>query len=279
MVLADFKRQLEQTTIGKSSRDIHRTACAIWNYAVEAFPDWPQRKVTVPDYRRVYALPREDFPPTLKIDVDAWLARLAGTDILDGNDFKPLKPITLRCRERELHEFVSALVHQGSDPARLTTLAELVPVDTVKKALRFFLDRADKTPLQACRMAGMSIGVAKHWVNVPADHLKRLQSIRNRLDTKPKGLTAKNKSRLLQIEDPARRDALLGLPGRLDKEATELAKNAKTAKSAKTRKSKARTDFQRALMMQNAVAVELLTMVPLRIKNLAHLKIDGDLIW
>jgi hypothetical protein len=140
-VLSGFLAHLEEATINKTPRETHRTACVVWNRAADTIPNWPQQKLDVPDYRHTYAIPWEGFAPSLKADVDAYLAQLAGTDILDGHDFRPLRPISVRCRARELHEFASAVAHRGRPPLSLTSLKDLVDIETVREGLRFFLDR------------------------------------------------------------------------------------------------------------------------------------------
>ncbi len=260
-VLSAFLAHLEEATINKMPREAHRTACAVWNRAVNDIASWPQQKLTVPDYRRTYAIPWAAFAPSLKPDIDAYLAQLAGVDILDGHDFRPLRPISVRCRARELHEFASAVAHRRGTPLSLTSLKDLVEIETVKEGLHFFLDRGKGKKLQARRMAGLVMVVAKHWVKVDTDHLEMLKKICKRLDSGRSGMTEKNKSRLLQLDNPKMLDALINMPQRL------------VAKAAR-----AKTPHKKALLIQTAVAIEILLMVPLRIENLAHLAIDRHLI-
>jgi integrase len=260
-VLSAFLAHLEETTINKTPRETHRTACVVWNRAVDTIPNWPQQRLDVPNYRRTYAIPWAVFAPSLKADVDAYLAHLAGTDILDGHDFRPLRPISVRCRARELHEFASAVAHRGRNPWSLTSLKDLVEIETVREGLRFFLDRGKGKKLQARRMAGLVMTVAKHWVRSDTVHLEMLKAICKRLDSDRSGMTEKNKSRLLQLDDPQMLDALINMPQRL------------VAKA-----SRAKTPFKKALLVQTAVSIEILLMVPLRIENLAHLAIDRHLI-
>ncbi len=60
-----------------SPRDAHRKGCKVWNIAADTIEGWPQRRVKVPDYRRLYAVPWEQFPASLRADVDSYLDRLA----------------------------------------------------------------------------------------------------------------------------------------------------------------------------------------------------------
>jgi integrase len=212
---------------------------------------------------RTYALPWSAFPASLEAEIDAYLARLAGKDILAELPFRPLKPASLATRARQLQEYVSALVHRGRDPASLRSLAEVVAVEVVKDGLRFFLDRAGGKPTgQAHAIASVVKALAQHWVEVAPAHLEQLRTICRRLDPGHSGLAAKNRDRLRQFDDPANVQALVTLPQRLF---AEVVRSGKPSRAA-------------ALRVQAAVAIELLLMVPLRITNLAQLKLGEHLI-
>src|SRR4051794_17348511 len=166
-------------------------------------------------------------------------------------------------RARQLQEYASALVHRGRDPATLQSLAAVVAVEVVKDGLRFFLDRAGGKPtVQVHNIATVVKALAQHWVKVPPGHLEQLRAICQRLDPGQNGLAAKNRERLRQFDDPANVQALVTLPQRL---LAEAARSGKPSRAA-------------ALQVQAAVAIELLLMVPLRINNLAHLKLGEHLI-
>jgi hypothetical protein len=64
-------------------------------------------------------------------------------------------------RKQQLHEFISALVHRGRDPATLGLLADVVAVDAVKDGLLFFIDRPKGA---ARRSAGIGIDAELHGV-------------------------------------------------------------------------------------------------------------------
>lgn len=82
-----------------------------------------------------------------------------------------------------------------------------------------------------------------------------------RIKVKNHGLTEKNRRRLRQFDDPANVAALLHLPALLER----LAKRTHGRNGA--------------VIMQMAVAIEVLIMAPVRIRNLAGLKLGETLIW
>ncbi len=267
-VLAAFFEDIHEAGLINAPRAVHRRACQLWNRVAAATLDWPQQRLTVPDYTRTYALPWSTFPASLKLDIDAYLERLAGKDVLADLPFRPLRPASLATRSRQLHEFLSALVHRGRDPASLESLRDVVAVEVAKDGLRFFLDRAagQATP-QALYIAGMIRAVAHHWVGVDAGHLAQLTSLCKRLDPGRRGLADKNRERLRQFDDPQKVLALLKLPQALMDEVNTPKK-----------KRGNRTARQTALLVQTAVGVELLLMLPMRINNLARIVIGEHLI-
>jgi integrase len=282
-VLTRFHAYLNQTLMTKSPREMHRMSCKLWNSAANV-EGWPQATVKVPDYRNLYAVPWAQFPPSLKADLDRHLAHLGAKDILDyTGDFKPLKPISIKSRAHMLHAFASALVHRGKDSQTLTSLAALVEIEAFKDGLRFFLEQ--RTPgkrQRAHKMAVTLIPVAKYWVKVPPEHLKKLQEICRRLDTQPKGMTDKNRKMLAPFDDDDVVDAFLSVPALLMEEVeraeAEVARGKETPRRCRYSGRGLRTLRQRAQFVQTAVAFEILIMAPLRRANLGSIEIGVHLL-
>jgi integrase len=259
-VMASFLDAMRNEGMINKPRSVHRTACVTWNRAA-AIPGWPDRILTVPDYRKHYALPWSTFPASLKVEADAYFTRLAGGDGLEELDFSPLKPNSIATRKQQLHEFISALVHRGRDPATLRTLADVVAIDAVKDGLLFFIDRPEgKAMKHALDIASMLRALARHWVKVDEAQLSALKGICKRLNPGNRGLTDKNKMALRQFDDPANVYALVTLPQRLVKDAAKL-----------------KTPQARALQVQTALAIELLLMAAPRLENLVGIHLERHL--
>lgn len=139
---ARFRRALEEDSLLRHAKKSGRQALTFWNRAVEQVPDLPQRRLTVPARTDRYGLPWSAFPASLERDVEAWLARLAGSDPLEELPFRLLRPVTVELRRRQVRELASALVARGRDPASICSLADLARPEAAKAALRFFLERA-----------------------------------------------------------------------------------------------------------------------------------------
>jgi integrase len=283
-----FVRHLDAADLKDSPRDLARTARQFWNKAVDTIPGWPQRHVMVPDYTNGYALPWDTFPLSLRAEVDTWFARLASTDPLDELPFRPLRPSTIATRRRQLHEYVSALAHSGHPPETLCSLADLVQVDWLKDALRFIIARKQaaehpaepdigggtaamcgantpapaKLSVQALHLAQMISAIARHHVKVPIEHQNRLKAICKQLSPEHLGLSERNSDRLRQFDDPTLVQRMITLPRRI---------------IAGLRRSGTPTRRD-ALRAQDAVALEILLMVPMRLANLVSLELGRHLL-
>jgi integrase len=258
-----FLAALENDGLIRKPRQVFRMLCVMWNRAAQMFPALSLMFLTVPQYKIVYSLPWDAFPPSLRAEAAAYLARLSGEDLLADGDFRPLRAASIQSYERLLRAFFSALVHRGRDITCLLSLADIVAVEIVKDGLRFFLERADgkKTP-QVYQIARLLLAVARHWVKVDNTHLDQLRAICRRLDPGQAGLTPKNRDRLRQFDNAANVYALITLPPRI---------GARYQKRA----NPTRTD---ALAVQSAIAVDILLMVPMRIGNLAGLDLDRNIL-
>jgi len=262
--MAEYLDTLTDDALMKEPREVHRVTCLYWNEAVAAIPAWPKRSVTVPSYVRTYSLPWDAFPSSLKLEVESYIERLSGSDLLADLDFRPLRPSSLRSRAYQLRRFASALVHRGYEPTNIESLADMVTLDAFKSGLRFFLDRHGGKPTKQIHDLACALqAVAKHWVKVAPGHLEQLRSICRRLDVGRGGMTEKNRGLLRQFDDPRNVAALLYLPERL---------------LAEARRHRTPT-FKDALLVQNALCIELLLMLPNRISNLAPLNIDRHIAF
>lgn len=131
-VMESFLANLQEASLSALPERMHREATIAWNKAMRAHPDWPGRPLTVPDNRRIYSVPWESFPASLRLDFENWSRHLAGDDAFDESDFNPLRPISVKGRRRVMHLLLSALVLEGVDATELTSLAK--PFDPIAHA-------------------------------------------------------------------------------------------------------------------------------------------------
>ena len=261
--LEAFGVALREASLLKSPEADWRDICWVWNKAMRTVDDWPTIALPIEKKRDPYTLPWSAFPPSLKADVNRYLDRLAGRDLLQDLPFRPVRPETVELRERQLRTFASALVQRGRLVETLGTLADLVEVETLREGLRFFLERNNKeTSHYIFNIASTLQAVAKHHVKADKEALVEISRIVSRLKVPTKGLTRKNRDRLRPFDDPANVQRLIELPQRL----------IKAANSGKL------GPHRDALLAQMAAAVEILLMAPIRLRNLLALEFGVNLI-
>jgi integrase len=261
-----FRVALEQTSLVRHPERVHRDTAYCWNRAATTVPGWPAKRLMVPRRaKQPYVLPPEAFPASFRADLAAWLARLAGEDLLAALPFRPVRPATRERRHLQVLQLASALVHCGGRaPAELKGLADLVEPAAVREALRFFLERAGGRPTrQIHELAAAALVIARHWVKVPEAQEQALRALAKRCDPGERGMTAKNRAVLRRLEDGALVQALLTLPDRL---ARGLAR--KTAPLTRGE----------ALRLQTASAIAILVAAPMRISNLVGLRLDRHVL-
>lgn len=264
-VLDNFLTALEEHSLDSGPARTRREVARAWNRLGETRADWPPVRLTVTDHRNHYALAWDRLPASLRADVDAWIDHLAGRDPLAEIDFRPLRPETLRLRRIQIHLLVSALVLQGEDPGVLRTLADVVVPARVTRGLRFFYDRAGgKVSRQMVQIAGTVLAIARHWVKADPATVSALKQMLRRLTPAEQGpgMTERNRARLRPFNDPAVLGRVLALPGTLRDEV--LRRGAPSVSLAR--------------QLQTAVALDLLIMIPLRMKNLRSLRLGVHLL-
>jgi integrase len=258
----DFHLHLERSLLKRPSQTFAMTVRA-WQRVRAAIPGWPQLGVSIPDRRKQWVSGWDCFPDALRRDCQAWLDRLAGRDLVEDEvSFRPVRPVTLAHREWQIRAFASALVRMGRDAATLTSLSDLVEIDAFKTGLRCFLDRAGGAPTTGIADLASSLkAVARHYVRVGPDHLQRMGAIIGRLSPGRRGLTETNMTRLRPFNEQENVSALLALPRELMRQARRH-----------------RNPQRGAVRAQMAVAIEILLMAPIRMRNLVNLDIEQHLV-
>jgi hypothetical protein len=210
-------------------------------------------------------VPWERLPASFRADTDQYLDWCAMPDPLDEQArARALAPQTRRLRRDQIHSAVTAACAAGIDVDQLTSLASLVEPDVFRALLRQRWAEDDRA-LSAYThgVAGTLIAIAAEWVKAPADAVATLKQLRGKLGTLPSGLTEKNKALLRKFDDVRLCEMLVELPDRLWRQARrDLAKS--------------RRPF---IDLQSALAIDLLTHVPLRMENLSSLNFNEHLHW
>jgi integrase len=270
-VLARFRADLETGSLVADPARAQREAALRWNLAAAAHPDWPQQRLTVPDHRLYYTPDWTAYPPGLLADIEAWLGfqQRDGLDDLlsDAVPVRRVRPTTLRNRRAGLRLYLGALVLSGEDPRTMVDLRSVVLPARARIALGFFLQRAGNTPSHhTAQIARLAFGIARHWARLDPTDLERLRIMARKLTPPKRGMTARNAARLRPFDNESVRDRLLDLPARLCDEAERGVRRLGAPNVALAR------------LWQTAVLIEIELAVPLRMANLAGLRIGTHLV-
>jgi integrase len=244
--------------------DLTQGVCRLWNRLRDREPDLDLPQLTVPVYRKVYCQPISSFPESFQRDLEAFCRRLAGDDpFAEDAPPRPLRPETIKLRHFHVRQLASALVNVGYSIDSITSLATLVEPANLVASLTFFLDRAGgKVTAQIYNLAGTAKVIAKHWVHADGPTMARISSIVARVRFDQVGMTQKNMDRLRQFDDDINLARLLFF-------AEDCLDELR------------RTDdggIPAACLAQVAIAVDLLLAAPIRIANLATLRLDTHIL-
>jgi hypothetical protein len=137
-VIARFIADLEAASLIRNIRDLHRSVATSWNTLVRLQSGQALQTVRVPTSepapRRV---PWEQLTSAFRADVDRYLAWCAMPDPLDDNArARALASRTLHLRRDHIHSAVTAAVAAGVAVQDLTSLANLVEIETFKALMR-----------------------------------------------------------------------------------------------------------------------------------------------
>ncbi len=247
---------LHKRSLRSHPESLFRAAVRAWNNAVEAVDEWPRTPIPLGAHKRFYSLPWASFPASLTADVEAFLANSGNQDVFADDYVPPVKASTVALRRRQLRQMLSMLVASGTPIDAVVSLALLTEPDNAKAALRSQRGRDGGAITTALgQKAWLLVVVARYWVKDGAQ-AEALREIAKRVSSKPKAMTPRNRTRLLQFDLKANLDALLDLPDKVIDEA---------------RRDRLGT-IAEARRVMYAFAVECLTVAPTRIDNLAGLE-------
>jgi integrase len=278
-VLQAFAEHLRNSDIRITAWVRARRAGAAWNRAVDTIPGWPPQRIgDVQTRQRRYSLPFNEYPATLQEEIARFAARL-GSVTPDGRSSLftgdgppvPLRPAAIGAHLAALRLALAALVHSGTVPERVTSLAFLV--EHRRTALDWHFMRAGKRPTHTTSAIASVLNIiAKYEIRLTGEALRVvLADLRRAHPPKQREMTGKNANRLRELEDPAREAALLHLPARLMPIDAKLRDDGMHNAGSATRTSR------EAWLASIAVAIEILLHCPLRLTNLTGLRIGVHL--
>jgi hypothetical protein len=242
----------------------HRSVIDAWNRLADLMPTWPQQKLTQsPAKSPRWTLDPAAFPDSFRAEIDRWETRLTVIDPeAEEGPVRAVRPKTIELHRHQINKAASALVFSGRPIETIVGLADLVEIDAFKTIMRYLRERNGGEPTTALYGVGMTLkAIARHAVKADPAHIERMGRICANYKSQIEGHETKSRQRLEQFDDERLLAALLHLPARLLAEA-----------------GLAKTPKRRAMILaQVAIAIELELHAPVRLANLASLRLGDNI--
>jgi integrase len=263
-VIDAYIGEVRTSSLQRNPATLHRQTATIWNEVGIARPELGLQALTRASSRGApQRIEWMALSQAFRDDVERYLAWCGGGDVFAA-DARPrvLAPRTLKLRRNQIHAAITALVASGTDRASIASLADLVTEDAFKSILRRRHNAVAGQENNFNRdLAESLVQIAREWVKVEPNHLAELKRMAGRVPMPASGLTGKNKRILRQFDDPAVLQRLHKLPARLW---SEVARDPQA-------------NFRTLAKAQTALAIAMLSYMPLRLHNLAGLKFGTHL--
>lgn len=263
-----YRDALAQNEISKSPDVAYRAAVNGWNLAGHRLPDWPRIRLPLENRQKIIKLPEAEFRAAFLQDLAQLMSHLTNPNPMAENGrARGLRPASLEQYRRQIIRFASELVHAGVPIEEIDSISVLLTPEMAEKGLRQMLSRTDNKTTRFISEVASLLRNLSRITSRTEETQKKLASFASRLATAPqRGMTRKNRDRLRCLQDDASTHRLLNLPDRLFSHPPSGTANA----------------FTKALAREDAVAIALLLVCPIRIKNLAgihleqHIQRPGD---
>jgi integrase len=248
------------------SNAFRRELARAWNVGVGVIPGWPACRLIAPPVKTSVNIPWEQFPEGLRRDIDRYLESLSNRRrSQSGRRIRPLKPGTLRMRRWELWAASRMAVKTGVPIKSLNSLSDLLAPDTAEKILDAYWRRNGDTPKAfTVTLAYRLAAIANETQCLDQAGRQRLQEMWQALeDCRCAGLTDKNMHIIRQVRTPGVWARVVKLP--LDM-------------MAAARSQQSQSPVKAGVTAQLAVAIAILSAAPVRLANLAAIKLGFNLI-
>ena len=271
-VSSDYLAALEAESLIKNPKVRHQSVCRVWNRLAgdHAASGWPQIELSVPKYdSRLYGVDDSLVSDAIKDDLAGYLSHLAGSDLF-GSMVKPFRPKSIEIFRGHFWRYLSALHHSGVDLTEVISLDELVVPAMFERGIRWFYERnGKKTSKHIGEIAWAVRCYAVKYRTCDDETLAFYQRAIDRLRVNTPGLSDKNRAAMAQFNDPKAVTRYARLPSTLWTKAIGISV---TSEGQKKRK-------EAQLMVQAAIAIEIVTFAPIRIQNLSTIRLDEHMAW
>ncbi len=239
-------------------KQVVRDAALTWNRMADAGAGWPNVYLSPPASINRRSLSLADFLASFRADVDAFLHRTGAAELFADRSLKPLSPATQRDRRNKILQIATRAVACGREPATIKKLSDLVEPEIAKQILETLWREAEQQANgHHHNLARLMVLIARHWAYRPPEEVAFLKRAETRFRPKKVGMTPTNWERLRPFTDAANIHRLVNMPMSMIK-----------------RLDVARPRISEAVAVQSALAVALLLVAPVRVKNLASIDLE-----
>jgi len=263
---AYLRYRAETTALGAGVAD-SRSIARSWNRCGDEIPAWPRVRLLEPALLTdPNALLWDEVPQSLRHEIDAYLGSLGKTRRgASGKRWQPAKASTIRTRGAELRAFVRQAVRIGVRVDELTSLSRLLDPELVERVLQSYADQnGGEHKTYTIALGWKLLSIARQIGCLDEVELERLDDLRAELEaSRQGGMTEKNMAVSRQVMTASVWSEVVRLPALLMQEARDLRQQA---------------PVKAAVRAQLAVAIGILTVAPVRLGNLAGIKLEKNLI-
>jgi hypothetical protein len=253
-----------RTTTRASDTAARRILARLWNTGIGQIDGWPQLRLIEPQVKSAEGPTWEDFPTGLREDIKSYLA---GLDRIRrnkaGQRIRPCKPSTINTRRRELVAAVRMAVNVGVSLANLTSLTALIHPDVAGQILDAYWKKDGDVPkTYTINLVCRFVAIAHDIGGLDEDALRRLGDLRFTLEEhREDGMTPKNLALIRSVLTDGVWSRVVNLPELLMQQA----------------RRQRHAPVKAAVLAQIAVAVAILTVAPIRLGNLAGIRLGENL--
>jgi integrase len=255
-----------QTTARASDTASRRILARLWNAGVGRIDGWPKVRLVEPPVKAAEGPGWNDFPQGLRTDIEGYLTGLTRIRRNNaGERRQPCKSSTITTRKRELVAAVRMAAKVGVPIASLTSLIALVHPDVAEKILDGYWRKDGEVPTTytinlSCRFVALAHAIG----GLDEDVLRRLEDARFALEQhREDGMTPKNLALIRLVLTDGVWSRVADLPEQLMQQA---------------RLKRRHAPVRAAVLAQIAVAVAILSVAPVRLGNLASIRLGENLI-
>jgi integrase len=254
------------TTARASDTASRRILARLWNAGIGRIDGWPKVRLVEPPVKAAEGPGWNDFPQGLRTDIEGYLIGLTRIRRNKaGERRQPCKPSTITTRKRELVAAVRMAVKVGVPIANLTSLSALVHPDAAEKILDAYWRKDGEVPSTytinlSCRFVALAHAIG----GLDEDVLRQLEDARFALEQhREDGMTPKNLALIRLVLTDGIWSRVADLPEQLMQQA---------------RLKRRHAPVRAAVLAQIAVAVAILSVAPVRLGNLAGVRLGENLI-